>query len=177
MSLTIRELWTAAHGMIFGAVFLLSFAGGLAGLYSLRPEYLTPAGILERLPRLKLGTILMAISAWFTVVSGTFLVYPWYRAKPAEGTTDLSDFPRYFLLDNPNLAGWHTFGMEWKEHIAWFSPFLATAVAFIVWKYGAELGINDQLRKIVIIIFVIAFATAAIAGLFGALITKAAPII
>jgi hypothetical protein len=33
--------------MGFGAVFLLGFAGGLAGLYSLRPQLLTAAGVAE----------------------------------------------------------------------------------------------------------------------------------
>jgi hypothetical protein len=176
MSLTFRELWTAAHGMIFGSLFLLSFAGGLAGLYSLRPEFVTVAGLRERLLRLKLGTAVMAVVAWLTVFTGTFLVYPWYRAAPPAGA-DLSQYPRYFLLDNPNLAGWHTFGMEWKEHIAWFAPILATAVVYIVWKYGPQLAEDPRLRKMVMVLFILAFTTAAIAGLFGALITKAAPIL
>ncbi|HRQ41581.1 MAG TPA: hypothetical protein PLD25_26985 [Chloroflexota bacterium] len=176
MSLTLRELWTAAHGMIFGAVFLLAFAGGLASLYSLRPELVTAAGIRERLPRIRRGTGLMALIAWLTVISGTYIVYPWYRARPPEGVTDLTGYLRYFLLDNPNLAGWHTFGMEWKEHVAWFAPILATAVFYITWKYGPELAQNDRLRKTVMVLFILAFA-AAIAGLFGALITKAAPIL
>lgn len=176
MSLTLREFWTAAHGMIFGAVFLLAFAGGLAGLYSLRPELLTAEGMRERVPRIKWGTGLMALIAWLTVISGTYIVYPWYRARPPEGVTDLAGYPRYFLLDNPNLAGWHTFGMEWKEHVAWFAPILATAVFYIAWKYGSELAENDRLRKMVMVLFILAFAAAAIAGLFGALITKAAPI-
>jgi len=176
MSLSFREFWTAAHGMIFGAVFLLSFAGGLAGLYSLRPELVTAAGIRERLGRLKWGTTVMAIVAWLTVASGTYIVYPWYRAAPPEGA-DLTQFPRSFLKANPSLAGWHAFGMEWKEHIAWFAPILATVVAFLVWKYGPLLGSNDKLRRMAIAIFVMAFAAAGIAGLFGALITKAAPIL
>jgi hypothetical protein len=67
--------------MVFGAVFLLAFAGGLAGLYSLRPEWVTLAGLRERTRRLLAGTWLMAIVAWITVLSGTYLVYPWYRAK------------------------------------------------------------------------------------------------
>jgi phosphoglycerol transferase MdoB-like AlkP superfamily enzyme len=177
MSLTLRELWTAAHGMILGAVFLLGFAGGLAGLYSLRPALLTTAGLQERLPRIKWGTGIMAIMAWLAVISGTYIVYPWYRATPPEGLTDLSAYPRSFLNADPNLAGWHTFGMEWKEHVAWFAPILATAVFYIVWKYGPQLAENDKLRKMVIVLFILAFSAAAIAGLFGALITKAAPIL
>ncbi|MCI0398663.1 MAG: hypothetical protein L0332_19640 [Chloroflexi bacterium] len=177
MNLTFREFWTAAHGMIFGAIFLLAFGGGIAGLYSLRPEFVTVAGMKERLTRLKLGTAVMAIVAWLTVISGTYLVYPWYRATPPEGATDLSLYPRSFLRADPTLAGWHSFGMEWKEHVAWFAPILATVVFYLVWKYGPQLNTNDRLRKMVLVLFIFAFAAAAIAGLFGALITKAAPVL
>jgi hypothetical protein len=175
MEMTNREIWTLIHGMGFGALFLLAFAGGLAGLYSLRPELLTVSGMRERMTRLVAGTWLMAIAAWGTVITGTYFVYPWYRAKPPEGA-NLIDFPRYFLLDNPNLAEWHTFGMEWKEHVAWFAPILATVVAFIVLRYGKKLAEYPYLRNVVIVTFLVAFGAAGIAGLFGALITKAAPI-
>lgn len=176
MSLTVRELWTVIHGMVLGAVFLLAFAGGLAGLYSLRPEWVTVTGVKERIMRLTVGTWVMAVVAWLTVVSGTYIVYPWYRAKPPEGLTDLADFPRYYLLSVPNLAAWHTFAMEWKEHVAWFSPILAVAVAFVVWRYGARLAEMPKMRNALMVLFVLAFAAAGIAGLFGAFITKAAPL-
>ncbi|HLF87957.1 MAG TPA: hypothetical protein VI451_03365 [Anaerolineales bacterium] len=176
MSLTNREFWTLVHGMILGSAFLLSFAGGLAGLYSLRPQWATVAGIQERLGRLKWGTYIMALVAWLTVITGTYIVYPWYRAPAPEGA-DLSLYPRSFLKASEALSGWHTFGMEWKEHIAWFAPILATVVAFLVWKYGRELPHDDKLRRMVIVLFIIAFAAAGIAGLFGALITKAAPVL
>jgi len=175
MEMTNREIWTLIHGMGFGALFLLAFAGGLAGLYSLRPELLTVTGMRERLTRLVAGTWLMAIAAWGTVITGTYFVYPWYRAKPPEGA-NLIDYPRYYLLDNPHLAEWHTFGMEWKEHVAWFAPILATVVAFIVLRYGKKLAEYPYLRNVVIVTFLVAFGAAGIAGLFGALITKAAPI-
>ena len=42
MSFTSREWWGLIHGMGLGALFLLAFAGGLAGLYSLRPALITP---------------------------------------------------------------------------------------------------------------------------------------
>ena len=104
MSLTFREFWAAAHGMILGALFLLAFGGGLAGLYSLRLELLTAEGIRERLPRIKWGTGIMAVVAWLTVITGTYIVYPWYRATPPEGATDLSAFPRSFLRADATLA-------------------------------------------------------------------------
>lgn len=178
MNLTDRELWTAIHGMIFGALFLLTFAGGLAGLYSLRPAWLTVGGIQERVVRLSVGTAVMAFAAWGTVITGTWIVYPWYRAVPPKGTTGaaLAVFPKSQLLSNPGTAEWHNFGMEWKEHIAWIAPIVATAVAFIVWRYGRQLAIEGKLRSLLIGLFIFAFSTAAVAGLFGAFITKAAPV-
>jgi hypothetical protein len=169
MDLTEREWWTLVHGMILGSFFLLAFSGGLAGLYSLRSELLTTEGLRERLRRLKIGMSAMAIVAWLTVITGTWIVYPWYRE-------DTPDSPRSTLLADPDLEDWHEFGMEWKEHIAWISPMLATVAAFLAIYYGASLAKNRYLRLLVITVFVGAFATAAIAGLYGALITKVAPV-
>ena len=53
---------------------------------------------------------------------------------------------------------------------------LATVVAFIVLRYGKKLAEYPFLRKTLIVTFVLAFAAAGVAGLMGALITKAAPI-
>ena len=169
MSLTDRETWTLIHGMVLGALFLLGFAGGLEGLYGLRPQELSTEGVRARSRRLQIGVVTMAVAAWGTVLTGTWIVYPWYRDPSASS-------PRSTLLANPNLADWHKFGMEWKEHIAWISPILATVVAFIVVYYGASLVRHDRVRKSALTLFVLAFALAAVAGLFGALITKAAPI-
>jgi len=176
MELTSRETWTVLHGLLLGSVFLLAFAGGLAGLWSLRAELVTVAGVEERLRRLWIGVWAMAIMAWVTVVSGTYVVYPWYRAAPPEATEDLTNYPRSLLLSDPGTDAWHTFGMEWKEHVAWAAPILATAVAFIVTWYGRRLAHDDRLRYATIVLFVLAFLSAAVAGIFGAFITKAAPL-
>jgi hypothetical protein len=169
MELTYRETWTLVHGLILGTLFLLAFAGGLAGLYSLRSELVTEAGIRDRVRRLKIGISAMAILAWLTIISGTWIVYPWYREADA-------DSARSVLLSDPDTEDWHKFGMEWKEHIAWISPMLATAAAFIVLYYGAGLVRNRRLRLLAITLFVGGFVVAAVAGLLGALITKAAPV-
>jgi hypothetical protein len=66
--------------------------------------------------------------------------------------------------------------MEWKEHMAWLSPMLATAVAFIVLYYGDQLIRHRRVRRTAITLFVLAFAFAAMAGAFGAFITKVAPV-
>ena len=176
MQLTSREFWGVVHGMVLGALFLLAYAGGLAGLYSLRPEWVTTAGVRERLVRLKIGAWAMAIVAWLTVVTGTWIVYPWYRARPPEGA-DLRLFPRSYLLADPDKALWHTFGMEWKEHAAWLAPLLATAVVYLIHLYAEELVEEPRVRSTLMVLLTLGFVAAAVAGLFGALITKLAPIL
>jgi len=176
MEITSREVWTFIHGMGFGAVFLLAFAGGLVELYSMRPEWMTAEGMRTRVNRMKAGLWMMAGTVWLTVITGTFIVYPWYRAAPPEGTTDLSIFPRSLLLSQPTTAGWHTFGMEWKEHVGWLAPIAATVVAAIVSYYGPEISRRMGERRAVAVFFIIAFLAAAAAGAFGAFITKAAAV-
>lgn len=168
MSLTDREWWGLFHGMILGALFLLAFSGGLAELWAVSQA--SAASMAAHVRRLKIGTTVMALVAWATVATGTWVVYPWYRATAATS-------PKSKLLANPDTASWHTFGMEWKEHIAWLAPMLATAVAVIVILYGTDLVKDRRLRMIVTVLFVLAFVFAAVAGLMGALITKAAPVL
>ena len=169
MTITEREFWTVLHGMVFGTIFLLAFAGGLADLWSLKPALTSAAGIKERMKRLLLGMWTMAIIAWLTVFSGTYIVYPWYRDRDPSS-------PRSLLLASPDTTAWHTFGMEWKEHVGWFAPILATAAAFIVTYYGSSLAEKDRVRKAALVLFTIAFAASAVAGLFGAFLNKVAPI-
>ena len=176
MSVTLRESWAAIHGLIFGALFLLAFSGALYSLYGMRSEWLTAEGLTEKATSLKMWTWAMAIIGWLAVLTGTYIVYPWYRAKPPAGTIDLSAFPRYLLLSSSDTAGWHNFGMEWKEHIAWLVPIAATIVAYIVSKYGPSLAKEARIRNAAIWFFVIAFAAAAVAGALGAFITKAAAV-
>lgn len=175
MSLTTREIWVLVHGMILGAPFLLVFADTVVGLYSLWPELVTVAGIRQVIRRLKISTLLMAVIAWLTVLSGTYIICPWYYATPPQGA-DLTLYPRSFLEANPSLAAWHSFGMEWKEHIAWFAPILVTVAAYIVWRYGSQISQNPHLRTILLTLSALVFVTAGVAGLFGTLITKVAPL-
>ncbi|HEX9121777.1 MAG TPA: hypothetical protein VF984_00225 [Actinomycetota bacterium] len=169
MHLTGREWWAFIHGMGLGALFLLAFAGGLAEFYSLRSGELTEEGVVRRTRRLEIGTWGMAIAAWLTVITGTYIVYPWYR-DPSPSS------PKSLLVANPSTADWHEFGMEWKEHIAWIAPLIATAVAFAVTYYGTSLIRHQGVRKALMAFFAVAFVVAGVAGAFGAFITKAAPV-
>jgi hypothetical protein len=167
VGLTEREAWLMVHLML-GAVFVHSFAGGLGAL----------AGSGQESPRrrlwLRLGTWGMTAAAWLTVVTGTWILYPWYRAKPPAGA-DPGAYPRSYLLAHPEIAGWHTFAMEWKEHVGWLSPILATAVAYVAIRCGSRLFAQPDLRRTLTALFVLAFLSAAVAAVLGAFINKVAP--
>jgi hypothetical protein len=191
MELNTREAWTVIHGLVLGTLFLLAFAGGLAGLWSLRPGLITTAGVKERMTRLYWGTWVMAAAAWATVITGTWIVYPWYRANLSAVGDDRyagctgailpseTCSPREFLLSDVSgqTETWHELGMEWKEHIGWAAPILATAAAFLVVYYGPRLMARPWLRTAVIVMFVAAFGAAVVGGAFGAFLNKVAPII
>jgi len=187
MSISDREFWTLVHGMGFGALYLLAFAGGVAGLYSLSAKLITPEGVRERVARLRWGAVIMAVLVWMTVIVGTYVVYPWYRHDPTKDagnavdvkvqTDALREFPKFWLLASEQTAEWHNFGMEFKEHVAWLAPLLATVVAFGIFRYNGELANYPSARRMLLILFIISFVLAGIAGLLGALITKAAPVL
>ena len=52
----------------------------------------------------------------------------------------------------------------------------ATAVAYVVLRYGLRLSEAPDVRRAMIVLFSLAFVAAGVAGLFGALITKVAPL-
>ncbi len=141
--------------------------------------------------RLYVGAWGMAAVAWLTVITGTWIVYPWYRVKLAPVVDDLYDGCAGTILPittcstsdflKSNVSGqthnWHQFGMEWKEHVSWAAPILATAAAFLLFYYGPRLIARPWLRMVVIVMFVGAFAAAVVGGAFGAFLNKVAPII
>jgi hypothetical protein len=119
----------------------------------------------------------MALLAFAAVFLGTYVIYPWYRAKPPANAAPeaLSHYPKYLLLWRPETSGWHEFGMEWKEHVAWLAPILATAVAYCLTRLGAGLVDHPRVRRALLVLLTISFFCAAVAGALGALINKAAP--
>ncbi|MGO9340184.1 MAG: hypothetical protein ACLPY1_22035 [Terracidiphilus sp.] len=175
MEITVRALWTMIHGMGFGALYLLACSGGLFELCRLTAE--SPFSSTPGQQRfLKIYLLTMALLAWATVLTGAYIIYPWYRAAPPPGTADLYLFPQRLLTSNPATSGWHSLGMEWKEHVAWFAPISITMVAFVFIRYGRELRNHKGLRSAVLAFAAASFLAAAIAGLFGAMINKYAPV-
>src|SRR5258708_24257591 len=78
---TSGSLWADVHGLVLGAVFLLAYSGGLAGLFTLRTRWETATGLRVLARQLIAGTWIMALVSWLTVVTGTYVVYPLYRSE------------------------------------------------------------------------------------------------
>jgi hypothetical protein len=172
MSVTVRDFVAILHGMLFGGFFLFAAFGVTLLLLDWR-DHPEDAGLPSRWRTVFLvsGVVL----GWAAVLSGAYVVYPWYRAPvPAGGALEL--FPRALLLAHPETAGWHSLGMEWKEHVAWLAPMTLTTVVFIVLRYRELWRAHRGVRTAVLSFAAMAFVTAAIAGAWGALIDKAAPV-
>jgi hypothetical protein len=176
MEITTRALWTLVHGMGFGALYLLACSGALVGLYQFTTSFQASESTLGRERFLRGYLIAMVVLAWAAVLSGAYVVYPWYRAVPPPGTVDLSMFPQRLLMTNAAAIGWHSVGMEWKEHVAWLAPISMTTVAFVFIRYGRGLRKHRQLRAAVLLFTLVSFMAAGVAGFFGAMIDKQAPV-
>jgi hypothetical protein len=175
MEITTRALWTMIHGMGFGALYLLACSGALLELYRMMSPSATESTAGQK-RFFDAYLIVMAVLAWAAVLSGAYIVYPWYRATPPHGTVDLAMFPQRLLMSSATTIGWHSLGMEWKEHIAWLVPLSITMVAFVFLRYGRELRHHRHLRGAVLGFAMVSFAAAGVAGFFGATINKQAPI-
>ena len=176
MEITARGLWTLIHGMGFGALYLLACSGALMELFRVTAPS-TPSALTRGQEQFLKGYLVaMAVLAWSAVLTGAYVIYPWYRATPPAGLADLSGFPQRLLLSSPSTAGWHSLGMEWKEHIAWVVPISITMVASVFIRYGRELSNHKQLRTAVLSFAAASFLAAGIAGFFGAMINKYAPV-
>jgi hypothetical protein len=172
LEITLRSLVTMLHGMGFGALFLLAFSGAFFEFVRIGQGSPAPSG--ERAERIYLLT--MTLLAWLTVLSGAYIIYPWYRAVAPSGMVDLSAYPQLFLKAHANTIGWHAFGMEWKEHIAWLAPIAITMVTAVYFHYGHQLRSHIALRRAILAFVAIAFFAAAVAGFSGAMINKYAPV-
>lgn len=175
MGFTVREILTIIHGMVLGGLLLLVFSGVLAGLWSLRRYGSIEVAVARHFRALIIGMVIITALAWLTVITGSYLPYPWYRATPPPNA-DLSQFPMAHLLANPRLAFWEDYGIEWKEHLAWFAPILMTAATFIIIRYREKLFDKKNILKAAMVFLSIAFIAAAISGILGALVTKIAPV-
>jgi hypothetical protein len=181
MQLSFRELVTAIHGILFGGFFLMAVFGAFILLLTHSDTELcatlSAQGTAARRtpPWQNMYLITMVGLGWAAVLSGAYVIYPWYRAV-APAAADLGLYPKFLLTAHPETAGWHTLGMEWKEHVAWIAPMSATMVAFVMLKHRTAFNASCQVRNAVLGFAAAAFLAAAIAGGWGAMINKKAPV-
>lgn len=176
MEVTTRELVTGLHGLLFGGFFLMAVFGVVVEFCRSAnqkgaPELTARGYSLERV-----YLIVTAGLGWAAVLSGAYLVYPWYRAIAPAGLHDLTLYPQRLLQSSATTAGWHSLGMEWKEHVAWFAPIAMTMVAYVLTRYRGKLKHHQQAKRAVIVFAMSALMAAGIAGFFGAMLDKAAPV-
>jgi len=176
MEISVRALWTLIHGMGFGGLYLLACSGAIVELW----RRYSPSAQAEPRPGderfFRVYLLVMTLLAWFAVLSGAYVVYPWYRALPPAGTTNLASYPQQLLMSSAATIGWHSLGMEWKERVAWLAPISITMAAVVFFQYGRDLRKHPQLRDVVLGFVCVSLVAAGVAGFFGAEIDGHAPV-
>lgn len=170
-----RSIWTMVHGIGLGGAALLGLAAALFYLYAVRPVP-APFGNGTSSRAFAILTVFTAATLWLAVIVGTYIVFPPYRATPPPGTTDLSEFPRAFVLANPSTAWLHAFAMEIKEHTPWIAAMLTTAVAFIAVRYRRTGLADPAMRRMAFVLLGVSFAVVSFVSLLGVFVNKVAPL-
>jgi hypothetical protein len=171
-----RSIWTMIHGIVLGGGALMALA---AALFSLRTMRAVPALDIaaERQARyLAWLLVLTAVLLWLTLVIGTYVTFPPYRATPPEGLTDLSAYPRALIRSSPGTAWLHSFAMETKEHVPWIAAMLATAVAAVCLRYRSQVLSDRRLNDMASGFVAICMLLVTYASILGVFVNKVAPL-
>jgi len=172
---TNRSIWTMIHGIVLGGGALMGLSAALFSLRAMRTA--GPSDVLQHQSRyLARLTVFVAVVLWLTVLVGTYVNFPPYRATPAEGVTDLSQYPRSLIQSNPSTVWLHAFAMEIKEHVPWIAAMLATAVAYVGVRYRSRLMTDSQLRGMATTVLAICFVLVSFVAILGVFINKVAPL-
>jgi hypothetical protein len=162
--------WLATtHGVLFGVAYLLLLVLALGAVTWLRPAELTPLGLTLTERQLGLLVTAAAVLAWIAVISGTWGLYPWFRARDPGS-------PAESLLADPSLAYWARWVVVSKEWIAWGSAAVVTVAALARYRWRARLPGSVVLRRRLAGLLILALAGAAYAGVIGTLLAKLAPL-
>jgi hypothetical protein len=77
--------------MGFGALFLLACSAAITELW----RGCFGQDSIEHVNKILRWHLLgMTVAAWLAVLSGAYIIYPWYRAVPPTGTHELTMFPQ-----------------------------------------------------------------------------------
>lgn len=170
-----RSLWTMLHGLVAsgGAMMLL-----VAALFSLRAMAAPEGAAVPERQSAAFAWLLVAIAAllWMSVLGGTYVVFPMYRATPPEGVASLAEYPRALLMSKPDTRWLHAFGMEIKEHMPWIAAMLATAAAFVARRHRTTLLADAAMRHVTGALLVATFLLVSLVALLGVFVNKVAPL-
>jgi hypothetical protein len=171
------SIWTMIHGVGLGGLALMALAAALYYVWTVPADGSGGNPLTERQARAFAQlTALTAVVLWATVIIGTYIIFPPYRATPPEGITDLSAYPRALIHSNPDTVWLHAFGMEIKEHVPWIAAMLASAVAFVSMRYKAAVFASRDLRSLVNTTLWVCFVLVSFVGVLGVFINKVAPL-
>lgn len=171
-----RSLWTMFHGMVLGGGGLLTLFAALFSLRTFRIGADLDPDIEKRSRHLTWLMVFTAVLLWASVLVGTYVVFPPYRATPPEGLTDLAQYPRSLIQSDPKTAWLHSFAMETKEHVPWIAAMLTTAVASLGVKYGSRLVSDRGIHRMATALLTISFVLVAYVALLGVFVNKVAPL-
>ena len=173
---TDRSIWTMIHGIALGGGALMGLSAALFSLSAMRTADASVIAAQNQSRYLAWLTVFVAVVLWLTVLVGTYVNFPPYRATPPAGLTDLSQYPKSLIQSNPATVWLHAFAMEIKEHVPWIAAMLATAVAFVGVRYRSKLLSDVQLRSMATTLLVICFVLVSFVALLGVFINKVAPL-
>lgn len=173
---TDRSILTMVHGIVLGGAVMLALSAALFSLWTTGMGRSFGAAPDDRSRALGRLSVFIAVLLWLTVLTGTYVIFPPYRATPPASLADLSAYPRSMILANPATAWLHTFAMESKEHVPWIASMLATAVAFVSVRYPSRLRGEAKIRKLAMALLAICLLLASYVALLGVFVNKVAPL-
>lgn len=171
-----RSIWTMIHGIVLGGAALMALFAALFALRAMRTQGASDAASHDRSRYLVWLTVFAAVMLWLTVLIGTYIIFPPYRATPPQGVTDLRQYPRSLIQSSPDTAWLHSFAMEIKEHMPWIAAMLSSAAAFIAARYRSRLLSDAQMNNMVTAILAICFVLVSFVAILGVFINKVAPL-
>jgi hypothetical protein len=176
MLFTNRSIWTMVHGIALGGGALMGLSAALFFVRAMRTAEASEVAGQHQSRYLAWLTVFVAVVLWLTVLVGTYVNFPPYRATPPAGLPDLSQYPRSLIQSNPGTVWLHAFAMEIKEHVPWIAAMLATAVAFVGVRYRSKLLRDAQLRSMTTALLATCFLLVSFVALLGVFINKVAPL-
>lgn len=176
MLFSARSIWTMIHGIALGGAALMALSAALFSVRAMRVEDVSEAASQNQSRYLVWLTVFAAVMLWLTVLVGTYVTFPPYRATPPEGLTDLSQYPKSLIQSKPGTAWLHSVAMETKEHLPWIAAMLSTAAAFISVRYRSQLLRDAQLNRMATTLLASCLVLVSFVALLGIFINKVAPL-